>query len=109
WIVCDKSSVSLFSEHASRILDAAETAAARGEACSELSILIGPEGGLHIISESDWPLDSLAWHHGARMAYRVSQRDGAVRVEGRDGSRTCLLESESAAKTARLMLGTART
>jgi len=46
--------VSRFAERAHQILDAAE-AAARGEACSEMTILIGQDGGIHMIANSDCP------------------------------------------------------
>jgi hypothetical protein len=97
--------VSRFADNAQNILDAAESAAGRGESCSEMTILIGREGGIHMVADSDWPLDSLACHHGAQTAYRVSQHRGSVRVEGREGSRTCVFESASPAHTARLLLG----
>lgn len=77
-----------FVEHAQEILEAAESAGAS----SDLTILMGPEG-IRMIADSDWPLDSLLLHHGAQSAYRVSGERGAVRVEGRDGSRRCVLES----------------
>jgi len=83
------------------ILDAAETAGS----CSHMTILISPEGAIHMIADSDWPLDSLTWHHGAKTAYRVSEQSGSVRVEGREGSRTCLLESSKPAQIARFLLG----
>jgi hypothetical protein len=70
-----------------------------------MTILIGVEGGIRLCADSDWPLDSLAAEHGARTAYRVSHRNGSVRVEGREGSRRCLLESKTPAHTARLLLG----
>ena len=85
--------MSRFAEHAHQILDAAEAAAARGEACSEMTILIGQDGGIHMIANSDWPLDSLALHHGARAVYRVAERNGKLTVEAREGRRRCLLES----------------
>ncbi|MGD1093270.1 MAG: hypothetical protein ABSB35_14925 [Bryobacteraceae bacterium] len=100
----DKEGVSRFAEHAQSILDAAESASAHGESCTEMTILIGQEGGIHMLADSDWPLDSLAWHHGAQTAYRVSQRFGSVRVEGREGSRTCVFESVPPAQVARRLL-----
>ena len=69
-----------------------------------MTILMGPNG-IRMIADSDWPLDSLLWHHGAHTAYRVTGNGGAVRVEGREGSRRCVLESASYARTARLLLG----
>ncbi len=101
----DKHTMDGFTEQARQILGAAESAAARGEVCSETTILIGQEGGIRILTESDWPLDSLVLHHGARTAYRVTERDGSVRVEGRQGPRSCVLESVSPARTARRLLG----
>lgn len=83
------------------ILEAAETA---GD-CSHMTILIGQQGAIHMIADSDWPLDSLTWHHGAKTAYRVSEQSGSVRVEGREGSRTCLMESAKPAQVARFLLG----
>jgi hypothetical protein len=94
----DKYSVSQFAEHAQQILDAAESAGS----CSDMTILVGRDG-IRMIADSDWPLDSLLWHHGADAAYRVTERRGSIRVEGREGSRKCLLESGAAA-TARLLL-----
>jgi hypothetical protein len=87
--------VSRFTEYAEQILAAAETAAARGKTCSEMTILIGEDGGIHMLADSDWPLDSLAFYHGARAAYRVSQRSGEVRVEGREAGRRCVLSGRT--------------
>ena len=92
-VLPDKLHVSRFAEHAHQILDAAEAAAARGETCSEMTILIGQDGGIHMIANSDWPLDSLAFHHGARAVYRVVERNGKLTVEAREGRRCCVLES----------------
>ena len=69
-----------------------------------MTILIG-QNGIRMIADSDWPLESLLWHHGAHTAYRVTEAGGSVRVEGREGSRRCVLESSSHARTARLLLG----
>ena len=92
-------------EQARDILDAAESAFRHGQACSEMTILIGPEGHIQMVANSDWPLDSLARHYGAQSAYRVSERTGSIRVEGRDGMRRCLLESVVPSRTARTLLG----
>jgi hypothetical protein len=69
-----------------------------------MTILITPEGGIRMVADSDWPLDSLQLHHGARMAYRVSHNAANVRVEGRAGSRTCLFETAKPDRAARLLL-----
>jgi len=92
--------VSSFTERAQQLLDTA----ASGESGSEMTILIGWDGAIRLCADSDWPLDSLALEHGARAAYRVSHRSGSVRVEGREGSRTCVLETTTAAHTAHLVL-----
>ncbi len=79
-------SVSLFAEHMEQLLDAAQSAAARGEACSAMTILISQDNGIHMIADSDWPLESLALDRGAKSVYRVSGKgDGLVCVEGREG------------------------
>ena len=70
-----------------------------------MTILIGQDGAIRMFADSDWPLDSLAWHHGAKASYRVSERRGSVRVEGREGMRTCVLQSVTPAETARRLLG----
>jgi hypothetical protein len=92
-------------EQARNILDAAESASRSGQVCTEMTILIGPEGHIRMVADSDWSLESLARHHGAQSAYRVSEETGRIRVEGRDGMRRCLLESSSPARVARLLLG----
>lgn len=91
-------------EHASRIFEAAESTAQAGHTVTDMAILVSPEGGIRMIADSDWPLESLRLQHGAQMAFRVSQRQDAVRVEGRAGSRTCLFESAKPDQVARLLL-----
>ena len=95
--------MSRFAEQARELFDSAQSAAG-ADATSNTAILISSEGSLRLISDSDWPLESLALHHGAATAFRVTADRGTVRVEGREGSRRCVLESESPARTARLML-----
>jgi hypothetical protein len=85
--------VSGFAEQAQRILDAAVAAAERGQPCSETTILIGAGGGIRMIADSDWPLDSLIRDGEVRAAYRVTARGDALRVEGREGRRKCLVEA----------------
>lgn len=97
--------VSRFLENAANLLDAAESAVQSGNTPSHLTILLGCEGGIRMIADSDWPLDSLQTHHGASMAYRVTQQHERVRVEGREGLRTCLVESPDPTRAARLILG----
>lgn len=80
----------------SRFFDCAheilETATAAGDP-SEATILITAEGGVRILSESDWPLERLVAHHGAQSVYRISTRAGKIAVEGRSGTESCRLES----------------
>ena len=97
--------VSQFTEHVQQLLEAAESAASRGESCSEMTILIGQDNGIYMIAASDWPLDSLALDRGARAAYRITDVHGSIRVEGREGSRHCVMETTSPAQTARILLG----
>lgn len=97
--------MSLFAEHIQQLLDAAQSATTQGETCSEMTILIGQDNGIHMIANSDWPLDSLALDRGARSAYRISGADGTIRVEGREGLRHCVMETTSPARTARMLLG----
>jgi hypothetical protein len=78
-----------FAQRAQELLEAAVA----GPSCSEMTVLIGQDGALALYADSDWPLDSLVREHGARSAYRVRADNGGVRVEGRDGLRTCVLES----------------
>lgn len=85
-----------FAEQAQNLLDAALAALERGESCAEMTVLIGNDGGIQLCADSDWPLDSLMLDRGARTAYRVSPRRGSVRVEGREGSRRCVLEGGTA-------------
>jgi hypothetical protein len=93
--------VSRFAEQALNILEAAESAGT----CSPMTILIGQQGAIHMIADSDWPLDSLTLHHGAKQAYRITENRGSVRVEAREGLRTCILESSKPAQIARFLLG----
>ncbi|HTA69514.1 MAG TPA: hypothetical protein VK776_14590 [Bryobacteraceae bacterium] len=96
--------MSRFVDNAVQIFDAAENAMQAGHTPSDMTILISAEGGIRMVADSDWPLDSLQAHHGARMAYRVSQRASMVRVEGRAGSRTCLFETAKPEQAARALL-----
>jgi hypothetical protein len=85
-----------FAQQAQNLLDSALAALERGESCTEMTVmtvLIGRDGGIQLCADSDWPLDSLMLDRGARTGYRVSPRRGSVRVEGREGSRRCVLEA----------------
>lgn len=97
--------MSSFEENAAKIFDAAQDALSAGFTPSEMSILIRRDGGIHVVAGCDWPLESLQAHHGAQMAYRVSQQGGTVRVSGRADSRTCLFEAAKPNWAARQLLG----
>jgi hypothetical protein len=85
--------VTRFNDNALRIIEVAESAIEKNLAPAEWTIVIGTEGGIRMIGESDWPLESLQSQHGAEMVYRVRQQGTAIRLEGRAGSRTCLFET----------------
>ena len=96
--------MSRLTQQAQQLLDAALSAAERGEACTEMTILITVDGAIRMCAESNWPLESLARERGARAAFRITESHGRVSVFGREGSHTCLLESQSHHATARLLL-----
>ncbi len=76
-------------------METAIAAAGVGFAVSEsMTVLIGREGGMHLLPNNDWPLDRLAQERGAQMAYRVSQTEDRVSVSGLNGLTKVLLESE---------------
>ena len=51
-----------------------------------------------------WSLPSLINEHGGRTAYRITRENGRVRLEGRQGFQSCLLQTEDAAAHARFLL-----
>lgn len=99
--------MSRFTENAANIFEAAQSAARSGHALSQMTVLIGAQGGIRMIADSDWPLDSLCMHHGAEMAFRVSENGARVSVEGRTRSEQFRLEGEKPARVARHILGAA--
>lgn len=96
--------VSIFWENAAKLLETAQSAAAAGSATDEMTVLIHPEGGIHVITSTDWPLERLAADRGARTAYRIRRQGGRIAVEGRDGARTCRLEAEAPESIAQRIL-----
>jgi hypothetical protein len=95
-----------FAERAQQILDAAEAASRSGQPCSETTILIGEDGAIRMLTDTDWPLESLVLHHGARTAYRVTANRGTIKVEGRDGMRRCVFETVTSSRPACATAGT---
>jgi hypothetical protein len=88
--------VSLFWENATQILEAAVASGSVGFPTDSMTVLIGSEGGIHILANNDWPLGRIAEERGAQRAYRVTRANGRVSVNGMDGTSTCRLETESA-------------
>ena len=67
--------------------------------------MIDSAGGLRIVESRGWTLEGLKSHYGARTIYHM-QRDGCrVRVAGRSGNQTCLLETEKPQSKALRILG----
>ncbi len=81
-----------FFDNAHRIFDVAKAACASDPADTDFALLVRPDGGLHVVMESPLSLEGAAIHGGARTAYRVTRFGGAVRITGRDGTQTCVLE-----------------
>ncbi len=69
------------------------------------TILTGAPGGIRMIANSDWPLDSLQADSGADAVYRIHRHAGHVTVEGRSARQSCALRSDPPAQVARFLLG----
>jgi hypothetical protein len=93
--------VSPFFENARSLFEAAESASLAGHSPSDLTILIAADGAIRMMADSDWPLERLLAHNGGRMAYRVSEQAGKLRVEGRAGSAACRFETDTPRSAAR--------
>lgn len=72
--------------------------AAHGREDCQLAILVGRDGGIHMLADSDWNLDRLREHHAAATAYRVVRRDGHVEIEARAAGQSCVLRQEAPAR-----------
>jgi len=96
--------VDAFWTDARNIFETASQAARAGWQDCDLAILIDPQGAIHMMDAGGWSLPSLAADRGAQAAYRVTRQSGRVQVEGRAGSRTCLLAGEFPGETARRLL-----
>jgi len=93
-----------FLKNAENILQTAESSLRAGLQPTEMNILLGGPEGIRMVAASDWPLTSLLLHHGASMGFRVCPTPRGVRVEGRAGSRSCLLESSGQGQAAARLL-----
>ena len=96
-------SVSAFFENAQRIFDVAR--ADIGGDASDFTLLVRPDGSLHMLMEQTVNPDSAALAHGAQAVYRVSRSRGAVTVSGRNGGTRCeLAGSTNPVRNSRLLL-----
>jgi hypothetical protein len=59
--------------------------------------MIHPQGQIHIVAGVDSTLDSLHLGHGGSSLFHVTRHGGHVRVEGREGSSSFVLEDRKAA------------
>lgn len=101
----ETAAVHSFLDNATELLGAAEGVLGAGGAVTGVDVLIGYDGQVHLFMNGcTGSLETLKANHGARMAYRVSQQDQRVRVEGRAGSRTCLFEAAKPNWAARFLL-----
>ena len=91
-------------DNANNILDAAESMRVAGHTGDDWSILVGSQGAIHMVSGSDWPLEALRFQHGATQAYRVSQKDDQIQVEGKDGQRDIMIRSQAQNHVLKLLL-----
>jgi hypothetical protein len=98
------SCVSHFENTATQILEAAECASEAGSTLSDFAILVSPSGGISMVADSGWSLAALQMERGAKMAYRISERNSIIKVEGRAGYRTCLFETTKPDGVARFLL-----
>ena len=96
--------MSRFLDNAESILATAESVREGGPVEPDWTILYVPEEGIRMLAGNDWPLESLQAHYGAQMVYRIQQQESTVKVEGRAGSRACLLESAKPNGVARRLL-----
>lgn len=90
-------------ENSRRLLATMRQSVATGPSEDEWTVFVTHDGHTQMIAGECGSLESLAWTHGARMAWRVSHQSGRIVVESREGSRTCRIE-EPAPATARCML-----
>ena len=96
----------MLTKQAQQLLEAAEAAQAGGQPLTHFTLLVHDDGSIQLLADCDWPLESLASHHGARAVYRVAEVKGKIQVEGRAGLRTCLLQSVSPLASSRFVFAT---
>jgi hypothetical protein len=91
--------VDSFLERAQQILDVAQSDPSGSR--EDFALLIRPDGGLHLVMESEFTLEAVSEYAGARSAYRVTRSGSGVRVQGWSSGRKCVLEEKSTADLAR--------
>jgi hypothetical protein len=96
--------VNVFLRNAESLFESARAASAHGT-IGDFSVLIGADGAIRMIADSDWALDRLAAENGAEMAYRIREERGRVRIDGRSAQATCRFETDPPARVARELLG----
>jgi hypothetical protein len=97
--------MSAFLKDAEKIFESARMVSGGDNSQSDLAIIINRQGGIQFVEATGWHLGSLEANYGARTVYRVSRGGGKVRVEGKSGSETCILESRSQSKIAQQLFG----
>ena len=93
--------MSPFLKHAEEIFEVARQG---GREDCELAILVGRDGGIHVVPAEDWGLEPLRLHHGAAAAYRVRRAGGRVTLEARSSAEACRLEASHPAGVMRTVL-----
>ena len=91
-------------DNGAKIFEAAQNVMNTGERPSDYTIVMGAHGGITMLADSDWPLDSLLREHGAGMAYRIKPGTDRVSVDGVDGNSSCHFEALSPKEKARFVL-----
>ena len=71
---------------------------------TDLAVTLSDGGGIRITDAAGWDLLALQLHSGAATVYRISRNRHGIRVEGRSGSRSCVLTAEPPAATAQRLL-----
>lgn len=99
-----RGSVSQFLDTAHRLLEAAVAAQHVSDDAPSITVIVNRQGGLTLIADNDWPLDSLERERGAQAAYRVREHRERLYVEGRAGAQACLLAAEKPSRVARALL-----
>jgi len=96
--------VRTFWADAASIFETALTAGQTGAPDCDWAILVEPQGGIHVLEATGWAWAGLAAEHNSKTVYRITRERGGVRLEGRCGSETCRIESESAGQVAHRLL-----